>query len=105
MRGAIPSGSRRLLEREGEREGSVRAVAGAAEGAGQVLLIEGPPGIGKTALLDALAELARRRGLAVLRARGNVLEQDLPWGVVRQLLTKRLVDAGPEDRAELLRDA
>jgi DNA-binding CsgD family transcriptional regulator len=73
-----------------EREAELQAVAGRLDavlaGHGALLVIEGPAGIGKTSLLDAAAEAARARGMAVLRARGALLEQTFSFGVARQLL-------------------
>lgn len=63
------------LEREHELE-----VLGGVVATGGVVLVEGPAGIGKTALLGAVS--APR----VLRARGAPLEGDFAFGVVRQLL-------------------
>jgi predicted ATPase len=40
-----------LLERENELEALRRAVADAREGAGRVVLVEGPAGVGKSRLL------------------------------------------------------
>jgi predicted ATPase len=75
-----------LLERERElatlRDGLDRA--GAGEGA--LLLIEGPAGVGKTALAGRARAAAGRAGMRVLEARGCELEQPFAFGVVRQLL-------------------
>ena len=49
-------------------------------------MIEGAAGIGKSSLLRAAAELAEAEGMAVLRARGAVMERDFALGVVIQLL-------------------
>src|SRR5918994_787369 len=57
----------------------------APERSASVVLIEGPAGIGKSAVLDE----SRRRaacGLRQLGARGGTLERDFGFGVVRQLL-------------------
>jgi DNA-binding NarL/FixJ family response regulator len=59
-------------------------LAAAASGAGRVVVLEGPAGIGKTTLLDAAAADGHDRGMAVLRARGNPLEQDFSFGIARQ---------------------
>ena len=48
-----------------------------------MLVLQGPPGIGKTALLDAAAATAS--GVSVLRARGGEVERDLGFGLVREL--------------------
>lgn len=71
-------------------------------GAGQLLVIEGAPGSGKTALLDQTRHVFRAAGMSVLTARAAELEIDFSFGVVRQLmgrLTRR------EDAAELFEGA
>ena len=50
------------------------------------VIIEGEPGLGKTALLNAACHLAFEAGHEVLRARGVAREAEAPFGVVRQLL-------------------
>ncbi|MFH9353581.1 AAA family ATPase [Kitasatospora sp. NPDC017646] len=73
-----------LLHRETELAELARAVAGAGAGRSAVVLVRGPRGIGKSALLRAA--LARMPGGAVvLRARCHDNERDFPYGVVRQL--------------------
>ena len=49
-------------------------------------MIEGAAGMGKSSLLGAAAELAEAEGMAVLRARGGVMEREFTLGVVIQLL-------------------
>src|SRR4051812_17016961 len=91
-----------LLEREGELEAIAALVDAAAAGSGGLIVLEGPAGVGKSALLRRAAGLARERGLAVLRARGHELERAFGWGVARSLL-EGCVAARPEaERAELL---
>jgi hypothetical protein len=75
-----------LLGRGAELAVLAAAADRAAAGAGQVLLVEGPAGIGKTALADAARAFAARAGLTPLRARGTELERAFGFGVVRQLL-------------------
>ena len=53
---------------------------------GRCVLIEGAAGIGKSSLLGAAAELAEAERMAILRARGGVLEREFALGVVIQLL-------------------
>lgn len=74
-----------LLERESELFEIGMAVEKAAAGDGRALLIEGEPGIGKTALLDAVARRARDARMTVLSARAGELEREFGFGAVRQL--------------------
>ena len=91
-----------LLERERELETLGLHLDRARHGEGSLLVVEGPAGIGKTTLLRAAVEMAREREMAVLQARGGVLEQQLEYGVARQLVEKPVVQASAERRAELL---
>ena len=72
------------MEQLEERDAEIAAVGRVLDGGGGGLLIEGPPGIGKTRLLEAARALAD--GRLVLSARGSELERDFPFAVVRQLL-------------------
>ena len=66
---------------------------------GGVALVEGPPGIGKSALMAAALAPERTAGVTVLRARGAELEAGLAFGGVRQLLSTpvlRLSEAARE---------
>ncbi|WP_454337156.1 ATP-binding protein [Streptomyces glaucescens] len=60
------------------------AMAEPAEGS--AVLLQGEAGIGKTALLDRLATVARDRGFSVLRATGSEAEAGLSFGAVRQIV-------------------
>jgi len=91
-----------LLERAHELEAIDAALRGAHAGEGRMLLVEGPPGIGKTALLEAARERARRSGALVLAARGGELERHFPYGVVRQLFEPVLLAAPAPARRRLL---
>lgn len=77
----------------------------AAGGDGSLVLIEGPPGIGKSRLLQAAREQAPAAGLGVLAARGGELERDFPHGVARQLLERPLLSSSPRERDGLLAGA
>ena len=92
-----------LLEREFELGGLARLVEESCAGRGRLLLIEGPPGIGKTRLLAAARALARERGMFVLSARASELDRDFPLGVLRQLFEPLLSSADAAERAHLLR--
>ena len=72
-----------LLDRDREVAALETLVAGALEGSGRPVLIEGPSGIGKSGLLADLR--TRGGGLRVLAARASELERTFAFGVVRQL--------------------
>ena len=96
--------ARTLVARTAELEALDRAVAEAAAGNGSLTLIEGPAGIGKSALLAEAAERARAReeGPLVLDARASELDRAFGFGVVLQLFELLLAQAEPERRARLL---
>jgi ATP/maltotriose-dependent transcriptional regulator MalT len=81
----MQSRSEALLEREAETAAIAESVRAAAGGEGRIVLVDGPAGIGKTALLETLRDNASEAGLRVLHARGGELERDLAFGVVRLL--------------------
>ena len=94
-----------LLERSGELARIESALAGACAGRGAFVVLEGPAGIGKTALLAAARVAASDRGMRVLRSRGTELERDFAFGVVRQLFEPPLAEASEPERADLLQGA
>ena len=79
-----------LIERERELELVGEAVAKAAAGDGQLIVIEGPIGVGKSTLLGAVRQAGRSGGLCVAGARGSEVERGLGWGVVHDLFTPML---------------
>ncbi|MGH3963783.1 MAG: ATP-binding protein, partial [Pseudonocardiaceae bacterium] len=94
---------RLLLERDHELAVLDAALTAARDGLGGVAVIEGPPGIGKSRLLAVARAMAR--GFTVLAARGGELEQDFPWGVVRQLFEAEVALADLSRRKTLLAGA
>jgi DNA-binding CsgD family transcriptional regulator len=84
-----------LLEREPELEAVDELLALAAVGAGGLIVIEGAPGTGKSALLDEAVARGSSIGMHVQRARAHELERSLPWGVARTLL-ERFVSSDDE---------
>jgi predicted ATPase len=100
--GGVQASSAALLERGPELTQLDEAVAATAVGLPRVVLIEGPAGIGKTALLRSARRLAEAAGLRVLTARGGELERELSLGIARQLFEPLLVRASQAERAELL---
>lgn len=97
--------TQRFLERDSELSRLEAALAVAAGGRGQLVVVEAAAGLGKTTLLDAAVERARDRGLVALRARGSTLESNFAFGVVRQLLEPALARAGREDLQALFAGA
>ncbi len=85
---AAAAGSGGLLERDAELARLAALLGEAAAGAGAVAAIEGPAGIGKTALIEAVHGLAADRGVRSLLARGRVLEAGMAFAVVRQLVER-----------------
>jgi DNA-binding CsgD family transcriptional regulator len=94
-----------LLERDAELAVIAERLAAAREGAGCLLMVEGPAGIGKTRLVRAACDGARACGMAVLTARAGELERGLPYGVVRGLFEKLVVRAPAAERSALLAGA
>ncbi|MGH2916090.1 MAG: ATP-binding protein [Solirubrobacteraceae bacterium] len=95
-------GAGSLLERQDEFGRLQAAIEAAAQGSGGLVLIEGPAGIGKTALLSAARELAGRCELRVMSARAHELEAEFAFGVARQLFEPVLLALPPDTRARLL---
>ena len=94
-----------LLERKEEVARIESALAEARTGRGRFLVIEGPAGIGKTALLAATRTVAADTGMQVLRSRGAELERGFAFGVVRQLFEPPLAEVSELERSDLLQGA
>ncbi len=92
----------RLLEREVALAHVDRVFGQVAAGVGAVVVVEGPAGIGKSELLAAARAGGRERGFEVLRARGSEFEEEIAFGVARQLLEPMLRAASPKERRRLL---
>jgi DNA-binding CsgD family transcriptional regulator/tetratricopeptide (TPR) repeat protein len=88
-----------LLGRQAELEAITTAACQAARGNGSALVVEGPAGIGKTAIVRVGCEIARELGLTSLMARGAELERDFGFGVVRQLFEPVIDANGSIDEA------
>ncbi len=81
-----------FVEREREVALLDSLLADAMAGAGRAVLVEGPPGIGKTRLLAEARRRAAASGARVLNARAGELEREFPYGVVRQLFEAAIGD-------------
>jgi DNA-binding CsgD family transcriptional regulator len=94
-----------------ERDDALGRVAHATDevartGCGRVLVVEGPPGIGKSRLLREVCERASAAGKRILSASGAESESSLAFGVVRQLFAPLVDDEssrlGPSQGAAAL---
>jgi len=94
-----------LLEREPELAALRPVLEAAHEGAGRLVVVEGPPGIGKTRLLAAARALASDTGFETLWGRGGEFEHEFPYGVARQLFEPVLGRLATAAREELLAGA
>ena len=77
-----------LLGRRSERAALDRLLGGARAGRSAVLVVQGEPGIGKTALLHYAA--CRAEGFRVVRASGIESEMELPFAGLHQLCVPML---------------
>jgi hypothetical protein len=84
----------RLWDREAELAEIARALARVRGGEARLLVLRGPAGMGKSALLQDAQRLAEETGVVVLRARAAPVEREYPYGVVRQLFEPVLARGG-----------
>ncbi len=85
---AIGSGAQELRGRSGECAYLDNLVAATRSGKGQVLIVRGQAGIGKSALLDYVT--GRADGCRVLRSAGVESEMELPFAALQQLCAAML---------------
>ncbi|MFI6599873.1 BTAD domain-containing putative transcriptional regulator [Nonomuraea sp. NPDC050536] len=78
------------------------ALAGAEAGSGGSVVFEGAPGSGRTQLLRAAEALAQVRGFRVAHTRTHPLEQDIPYGVARQVFEPILCALPEAERNQVL---
>ncbi|MEU3985102.1 AAA family ATPase [Streptomyces sp. NPDC026672] len=102
-----PLDSARLLVGRGEELDFVRRFFTNASVQGGALVVTGDAGIGKSALLDAVAGEARERGSTVLRVAGAQFEADISYSGLNQLLVPLLdhLDSLNEAHRDALRVA
>jgi DNA-binding CsgD family transcriptional regulator len=90
----VSSPNSALRERERELEALREGLERACAGAGTLLLVEGPAGVGKTELVREARAAAVRARVMPLEARGSELEQPFAFGIARQLL-EPMIGAAP----------
>ncbi|MET8824640.1 AAA family ATPase [Streptomyces sp. NPDC004610] len=104
--GRLARRGRPLVDREAERERLLDVVESVRAGESRVLVLRGEPGIGKTALLDELADRAAP-GVRVLRIAGVQSEMELAFAGLHQLSAPLLdrLESLPVPQREALRVA
>ena len=96
-----------LMDRHHERDALERLLEAVRAGESRVLVVCGDPGVGKTALLEYLAEGATAAGCRVARAVGVQSEMELAFAGLHQLCAPMLDHATrlPTPQHEALRTA
>lgn len=92
-----------LLERTRETEALARSIKDGERGDGQMVLVEGPSGIGKSALLSMAHLAGADSGARVLTTCGGELEQEYPLGLVLRLFDSTIARASQADREAMFR--
>ncbi len=80
----------RLLQRDDALAEIRHVLSGTWEHHGSPIVIEGRPGTGKTALLNASLKMGSDLGLRIGRAQGDVAESSTPFAVVRQVFASMI---------------
>lgn len=91
-----------MFERDGELAVLGEAVADCARGNGRAIVVSGPPGSGKTALLEAFGRLAAGTGAMVLSAAASPAEREQPLAVLDHLLRNARVAPADVERVTAL---
>lgn len=94
-----------LIGRSGELEALSRLLAGAAEGHSAALVLSGEAGVGKTALLDAVAAMAEAQEMTIVRVDGVEAEVPLGYAALHRLLLSlpETIDRLPAPQRDALR--
>src|SRR5215472_4819879 len=85
-----------LFGRDTETGFLTAMTARAAAGRGAAVLLDGEPGIGKSALLDVVAQRCVPPGMRVLRGGAESLERLLPFSTVAACLGMRATIVDPD---------
>ena len=106
---------RRVRGRDGQLSVLAQRIAGARAGAGGVVVVEGPPGIGKSRLLAEAVSMAGAAGLRVARGEADEADQVAPLSCLLGALVSgsppllsaeqlRALDPQPDQRYWLLQE-
>ena len=79
-----------LVGRERERTVMAAAVEGLLAGRGEIIVVEGEAGIGKSCLVEEMLSLARERGLLTLQGAGDAVESATPYHAWRSVFSSIL---------------
>lgn len=91
----------RLVGRVAERSAMDELVTVPPAAGARIVHVSGEPGIGKTRLLDWLADRATERGMAVLRGSAAAFESEAPFAALSGALADRVAEDAPRVRARL----
>jgi len=114
MSSRVPAFADTFADRGVEVDRLRAALAEAADGRPAVVVVEGPPGLGRTALAGCADTVAVEAGILVVQATGAPSEAETPLGVAAQLMAPLLppdspqwndlgADAGPAELDRLIR--
>jgi tetratricopeptide (TPR) repeat protein len=101
----VEAGGHRLYERDAELEQLASVLQSAASHNGRLAVILGQTGIGKSALLDASLEAAKRNELNSCTAHGHESESDFPLALALQLFEPHVRRAPANDRRQFFSGA
>ena len=90
-----------LLERDRELARLTGRLVEARAGDGGLTIVEGPPGIGKTSLVDVACEQAAAMHMQLMHARSAVLEREFAYGVLRQAIWPAVAGLSSAERAAI----
>ncbi|MEM7350782.1 MAG: ABC transporter substrate-binding protein [Acidobacteriota bacterium] len=93
-----PSAAARMVGREGEMAVASQSLGAALAGSCQLLVVAGEAGIGKTRLLEEIAEMAERQGVRVLRGGFSDCEETFPYEGFCELIQHFLRSTPPAMR-------
>jgi len=84
------SGQIPMVGRERQRALLIRNLEQAAKGQGQMILVEGETGVGKSRLLQEIAQDAEWRGIQIAKGYGREIGDLPPYGILEQVLRTTL---------------